>query len=71
MITYLATYQIVCIYLTLSSARQRWGGAGVSMCIGVGVGGGGGGGGEGERQVLHILRHYSCTRQRNACADEW
>ena len=70
MITCLAMYISDCLYLTLSSARQRWGGAGVSMCIGVGVGGGGGGG-EGERQVLHILRHYSCTRERNACADEW
>ena len=45
----------------------------VSMCVCVcvrGGGGGGGGGRKGEKQVLHTLRHYTCTRQRNACADE-
>ena len=39
------------LYLTLSSARKRWGRMGVSMCVCVrwGVGGGGGGGGRKRR----------------------
>ena len=50
MITCLAMYISDCLYLTLSSARQRWGGAGVSMCIG-GWGWEGGGGKEGSRKA--------------------
>ena len=38
------------------------------MCVF--VGGGGGGGGNGEKQVLYTLRQYTCSGQRNACADE-
>ena len=49
------------------------------MCVcgrgggGRGRGGGGGaegGGGKGEKQVLHTLRYFTFTPQRNARADE-